>query len=72
MLSLVFYHVVLTLLQSLGQLSLVFWLEFMKLRQLLLLTCENSSRKQEVFVSMVLYSVMVCCTAHKVGMKFFW
>ena len=40
----------------------------MRLRQLPLVTHGNSSKKREVLVSMVLCSVMVCCTAHVVGM----
>ena len=39
----------------------------MRLRQLPLVTHGNSSRKQEVLVSMVLYSMMVCCAAHAGG-----
>ena len=47
--SLVFFlmlcHIVLTLLQLLGQLSLVYWLRFVMLRQLWQVTHGNSSRK---------------------------
>ena len=39
------------------------------LRQLFLVTHGNSSKKQEVLVSIALYSMMVCCATHKVGMK---
>ena len=39
----------------------------MRLRQLPLVTHGNSSRKWEVLVSMVLYSVMVCCAIHAGG-----
>ena len=58
--------IILTLLQLLGQLSLVFLVIFMRLRQLLLMTHGNSSRKWEVLLSMVLHFMMVCCTTHKV------
>ena len=66
------YHTVLTLMQLLSQLSLVYSLGFVRLQQLLLVTHGNSSRKWEVLVSVVLYSVMVCCAIHKVGIKSVW
>ena len=39
----------------------------MRLRQLPLVTHGNSSRKWEMLVSVVLYSVMVCCATHMSG-----
>ena len=42
------------------------------LRQLLLVTSWNSSRKWGVLLSMVLYSIVVFCATHKVGMKSVW
>ena len=69
MLSLLLFRVVLTLLQLLGQLSLVYSIRFVKLRQLLLVTRGNSSRKWDMLVSVVLHSIMVCCATHEVGMK---
>ena len=72
MLLLMLCCVILTLLQLLGQLSLVYWLRFMRLRQLLLMTHGNCSRKQEVLVRVVLYSMMVCCATHVVGIKSVW
>ena len=44
----------------------------MSLRQLPLVTHRNISRKWEALVSMALYSVMVCCATHVVGMKSVW
>ena len=72
MLSLMLCCAVLTLLRFLGQLSLVYLLRFMMLRQLPLVTHGNSSRNWEVLVSVVLYSMMVCCAIHAVGMKSVW
>ena len=72
MLLLMLCHVVQTLLWLLGQLSLVYWLGFVRLRQLPLVTYGNSSRKREVLVSVVSCSVMVFCGTHVVGMKSVW
>ena len=44
----------------------------MRLGQIPLVTPGNSSRKREVLVSVVIYSVMVCCAAHAVGVKSVW
>ena len=44
----------------------------MRLKQLPLVTCGNSSRKQEVLVSVVLCSSMVFCAIHIVGMRLGW
>ena len=72
MLSLILCHIILTLLLLLSHLSLVYWLRFVRLRQLLLVTLGNSSRKWKVLVSKVLYSVMVFYTTHEVGIKSVW
>ena len=44
----------------------------MRLMQLPLVTDGNSLRKREDPVSVVLYSVMVFCATHVVGMKSVW
>ena len=47
--------------------SLLTWI--IRLRQLLLMTHGKGLRKWEVLVSVFLYSVMVFCAAHEVGLK---
>ena len=65
-------HVILTLLQLLTQLILAYELRFVRLRQLIIVTHSNSSRKWEVFVSTVSYSIIVCYATHEVVVESVW